>query len=272
MEGYQIYLNKGIEMVMDYGPRLLMAIVVLIVGRWVIRRIIDLVDKGMDRSFVDESLQKFVMSLLGATLKVLLLVSIATMVGIETTSFVAIIGAAGLAVGFALQGSLANFAGGVLILLFKPFKVGDVIKTQGYSGRVAEIQIFNTVLKTFDHQTIIIPNGRISGECLVNYSHEDRLCMVLTFGVGYGDDMKKTKAVLERLVDREARFLKEPAPRVLLSELADSAVNFTIHAWCQTDDYWPAYYDMHEKVKLTFDAEGISIPFPQHDVHLYQKK
>ena len=271
MEGYQVYLNKAIEMIMGYGPKVIMAIVVLIVGRWVIRRIIDLVDKGMDRSHVDESLQKFVMSLLGVTLKILLLVSIATMIGIETTSFVAIIGAAGLAVGFALQGSLANFAGGVLILLFKPFKVGDVIQTQGYSGRVAEIQIFNTVLKTFDHQTIIIPNGKISGESLVNYSHEDKLCMVLTFGVGYGDDMKKTKAVLRQLVDSETRFHKDPAPRVLLSELGDSAVSFTIHAWCHTDDYWPAYYDMHENVKLTFDAEGISIPYPQQDVHLFQK-
>ena len=192
------------------------------------------------------------------------------MIGIETTSFVAIIGAAGLAVGLALQGSLANFAGGVLILLFKPFKVGDVVETQGYLGKVHEIRIFNTVMKTFDNKTIIIPNGAVSGSSIVNFSTEPQRRVDMTFGIGYGDDIKKAKQILQNLVDADSRILKEPAPQIALSELGDSSVNFVVRVWCEAAEYWNIYFEMQEKVKMTFDQEGISIPFPQRDVHLYQ--
>jgi small conductance mechanosensitive channel len=194
------------------------------------------------------------------------------MVGIATTSFVAILGAAGLAIGLALQGSLANFAGGVLILLFKPFKVGDYIEAQGYSGTVNEIQIFNTILKSLDNKTIIIPNGNLSNDCITNYSTEPLRRVDFVFGIGYEDDIKKAKEVLLTIIKSDSRVLKEPEPFVSIGELGDSSVNFTVRVWCNKEAYWDVYFDMFEKVKLEFDKQGISIPFPQRDVHLYQTK
>lgn len=270
MENTQNYLNKAVELIMVYGPKLILAIVVLFLGLWIIKFIKKMVTKSLEKSKVELSLQKFLNSLISALLKVLLFISVASMIGIATTSFVAIIGAAGLAVGLALQGSLANFAGGVLILLFKPFKVGDVVETQGFLGKVHEVRIFNTIMKTFDNKTIIIPNGAVSGGSIVNFSTEPQRRVDMTFGIGYNDDIKKTKAILQNLVDADNRILKDPAPQIALKELGDSSVNFVVRVWCEAAEYWNIYFEMQENVKLTFDQEGISIPFPQRDVHLYQ--
>ena len=271
MEQYQVYIDKAVELIMLYAPKLLLAIITLIIGLWVIKLVVKGMEKALDKSNVDESLKKFLGSLFGVILKILLLISVASMVGIETTSFIAIMGAAGLAVGLALQGGLANFAGGVLILLFKPFKVGDFIDAQGYTGSVREIQIFNTILKTPDNKTIIIPNGGLSSGNITNFSVEATRRVDMTFGIGYGDDLKKTKDVLNSIMNSDSRVLKDPAPMVVVSELADSSVNFSVRVWANAADYWGLFFDMQEKVKLEFDKQGISIPFPQQDVHLFKQ-
>jgi small conductance mechanosensitive channel len=271
MERSQHYIDRAVELIMAYGPKLLLAIVVLIIGLWIIKLVVKGIKKALVRSDVDESLMKFLCSLAGVLLKALLLISVASMIGIATTSFIAILGAAGLAVGLALQGSLGNFAGGVLILLFKPFKVGDVIEAQGHLGLVNSIQIFVTVLKTFDNKTIFIPNGPLSNGSITNYSTEPQRRVDMTFGIGYGDDIKKAKDILQKLVDGDGRILKDPAPMIALSELGDSSVNFVVRPWVKGADYWGVFFDMHEKVKLEFDKQGISIPFPQQDVHLFKE-
>jgi len=267
----QNYSQKLIDLAIQYGPKLLLAIVVLIVGLWIVKLLVKATNKAMERSGVEASLRKFLSTLFRVLLKVLLLISVATMLGIETTSFVAILGAAGLAVGLALQGGLANFAGGVLILIFKPFKVGDFIDAQGHAGVVSEITVFTTVLKTPDNKTIIIPNGALSNGSMVNYSTEEKRRIDMVFGIGYGDDISKAKQILRRIVDEDERVLKDPAPQIVVAELADSSVNFNFRVWCAGSDYWSIYFDMNEKVKLEFDKEGISIPFPQRDVHMYNQ-
>jgi len=252
-----------------YGPQALLAILTMIVGFWIIGFVVKFIHKGLVRSKVEVSLQKFLGSLVSVLLKVMLLISVASMLGIETTSFVAVIGAAGLAVGLALQGSLANFAGGVLVLLFKPYKIGDFIDAQGIMGTVKEIQVFNTVVKTPDNKTIIVPNGAISNGIITNFSTEATRRVDMTFGIGYDDDIQKAKGILARLISADDRVLQEPEPVVVLSELADSSVNFTVRLWCAAGDYWGIYFSMQEKVKEAFDKESISIPFPQRDVHIY---
>jgi len=265
------YLNKAIELVMEYGPKLILAILVLIIGLWIIKGIKKLVTKALQKGQVEISLQKFLVSMITVLLKVLLLISVASMVGIATTSFIAILGAATFAIGLALQGSMSNFAGGVLILLLKPFKVGDTIEAQGFLGKVHEIQIFNTIMKTFDNKMIFIPNGTLSNGNITNYSMEPIRRVDMTFGIGYGDDIKKTNEVLTRLIQEDSRILKDPAPLIAVSSLGDSSVNFAVKVWCDNAQYWDVYYDMQEKVKLTFDRENISIPFPQTDVHLFKE-
>ena len=192
------------------------------------------------------------------------------MIGIETTSLIAMLGAAGLAIGLALQGSLANFAGGVLILLFRPFKKGDVIEAQGYIGGVEEIQIFNTILKTPDNQRIIIPNGLLSNGCVKNINVEGTRRVDFVFGIGYDDDVVQAKAILMSLVEADERTLKDKGTDIWLGEHGDSSINLYLRPWVNSDDYWPYYFGMMEKVKLAFDKEGISIPYPQRDVHLHQ--
>lgn len=192
------------------------------------------------------------------------------MVGIETTSFIAVLGPAGLAIGFALQGSLANFAGGVLILLFKPFKAGDLIEAQGYIGTVREVQIFNTILTTADNRIVVIPNGALSSNSMVNINQESTRRVDLTFGIGYDDDIDLAKTTINNVIAKDERVLKDIDPLLVLSELADSSVNFTVRVWVNTPDYWGVYFAMHEQVKKEFDANGISIPFPQQDVHMHQ--
>lgn len=254
---------------LTYAPKLLLALVTLIVGLWLINKVVKTTLSKME-SNIDPTLHKFIGSLVSVGLKGLLLISVASMVGIATTSFIAVLGAAGLAIGLALQGSLSNFAGGVLILIFKPFKVGDLIQGGGHLGVVKEIQIFNTILTTADNRRVIIPNGVLSNNSLINVNVEPTRRVDFVFGIGYGDDIKKTKEILQRIADNDSRVLKDPAPTIVLSELADSSVNFTVRLWVSTADYWGVYFDTHEAVKVTFDAEGISIPFPQQDVHMHQ--
>ncbi|WP_432210353.1 mechanosensitive ion channel family protein [Marinobacter alkaliphilus] len=262
------WMDQAVALTMAYAPKVLLAIITLIVGMWLINRFVDVLDKKLGQK--DPTLNKFLCGLISALLKVMLLISVASMIGIATTSFIAVIGAAGLAVGLALQGSLANFAGGVLILIFKPFKVGDVIEAQGFLGSVVEIQILYTVVNTFDNRRIVIPNGSLSNASLVNMSaYETRRCD-MTFGIGYNDDIDKAKAICKRLIEEDERALKDPEPLIVVGGLGDSSVDLTVRAWTKSADLWPFYWDMQEKVKKAFDAEGVSIPFPQRDVHMYK--
>ena len=264
------YADQLIAMAVEWGPKVLLALVVLIIGLWIIKKVVQGVNAGLERSNTDATLAKFLGSMVSIILKVLLFVSVAGMVGIETTSFIAILGAAGLAIGLALQGSLANFAGGVLILLFRPYKVGDFIDAQGVSGSVAEIQIFNTVIRTPDNKRIIVPNGAISNGIITNFSAEATRRVDMVFGIGYDDDIGKAKATLKRILSEDERIHADPEPFVVVSALADSSVNFTVRVWVDAANYWGVFFDTTEKVKLVFDQEGISIPYPQQDVHIHQ--
>ncbi|MCB2213622.1 mechanosensitive ion channel [bacterium] len=268
LTGFMQHIWEGAAV---YLPKVVLALVTLIVGFWIIGAILRGMRKGLNARQMDPSLGKFLSSLIGVLLKLTLLIMVATMVGVQTTSLVALVGAAGLAVGLALQGSLANFAGGVLILMFKPFKVGDYIEAGGFAGSVNEIQIFQTILKTPDNVTIIIPNGSLSNGNIKNYSTEPKRRCDFEFGIGYGDDIAKTKAVLQKLVSADERALTDPAePFIAVKAHGDSAVVIVMRVWVEAANYWPFFFDTMEKVKVTFDAENISIPFPQRDVHMIQ--
>ncbi len=262
--------DQALALIMAYAPKFVLAIVTLAVGLWLINRFVGVLDKKLGAK--DPTLNKFLCGLLNIIFKVMLLISVASMIGIATTSFIAVIGAAGLAIGLALQGSLGNFAGGVLILIFKPFKVGDTIEAQGFLGAVAEIQILYTVVNTFDNRRVVIPNGSLSNDTLVNVSIYDKRRCDMTFGIHYDDNIDKALAILRRLFDEDERSLKDPEPRICVGGLGDNSVDLMFRAWVATDDLWPYYWDMHEKVKKAFDAEGITIPFPQRDVHVYKSE
>jgi small conductance mechanosensitive channel len=257
-------------LIINYGLKILLALVVLIIGLWIIKIIMNAIVKNMAKRDVDPSLRVFLKSLLGALLKIMLIISVISMLGVEMTSFVAILAAAGLAVGMALSGTLQNFAGGVMLILFKPFKVGDVIDAQGYIGSVKEIQIFNTILKTPDNKTVILPNGGLSTSAMTNFSTEAQRRVDFVFGIGYGDDIDKARAVIDGLIAKDDRIFKDPAPFIAVSELADSSVNFVVRVWADAANYWGIHFDLIENVKKAFDKEGISIPFPQTDVHVHQ--
>lgn len=261
------FVDQGIALIMTYTPKVVLAIITLVVGLWLINRFVGVLDRKLGER--DPTLNKFLCGLIGAVLKILLLISAASMIGIATTSFIAVIGAAGLAIGLALQGSLANFAGGVLILIFKPFKVGDTIEAEGFLGAVAEISILYTVVNTFDNRRIVIPNGSLSNATLVNVSIYDKRRCDMTFGIHYDDDIDKAKAICKRLFEEDERSLMDPPPRICVGSLGDNSVNIMFRPWVATDDLWPYYWDMQEKVKKAFDAEGLTIPFPQRDVHVY---
>ncbi len=271
MERLDGYMERVKELAVVYGGKILLAIVVLIIGLWLIKRMMKLVDRTMNKRDVDPSLKPFLRTIIAALFQILLFITIASMVGVEMTSFVAVLGAAGLAVGLALQGSLANFAGGVLILLLKPFKVGDFIDNGTHSGTVREIQIFYTYLTTVSNQEVIIPNGDLSNNSVTNYSFHDTRRLDMTFGIGYDDSIDKAKSILERLVKEDDRILAEPELVIFIEALADSSVNFRVRAWAKNSDFWDIYNNFPEKVKKAFDAEGISIPFPQRDVHIFQE-
>ncbi len=270
MIDFQELLNEGLKQLFFYCPKLIVAVLTLVIGLWIINRLVKLVFKKIPESKMDISLKHFLKSIVVIGLKIMLWITVISMLGIKMTSFVAIFGAARLAVGLALQGSLANFAGGVLIMLFRPYKVGDYIEAQGHAGTVHIIQIFNTTLKTPDNKTIVIPNGNLSNSSLVNYSTEPKRRVDLTFGIGYGDDIKKAKEIMLGLINADNRILKDPVPQVAVSDLGDSSVNFVFRVWVNSTDYWNVNFDMKELVKMEFDKNDISIPYPQTDVHLYK--
>ncbi|RLD48226.1 MAG: mechanosensitive ion channel family protein [Bacteroidetes bacterium] len=268
MEKAQEILQWLNGLAMEYGLKLIGAIVVLIVGLWVIKAIMKGIRKTMEKRDMDESLKPFLLSMISMLLKIMLVISVLTMLGIQMTSFIAILGAAGLAVGMALSGTLQNFAGGVMILIFKPFKVGDFIEAQGYMGAVKEIQIFITILTTPDNKTVVIPNGGLSTGSLINYSAEPTRRVDWSFGIAYGDDFDKAKDVILNMLKTDERILTDPEPFVALGEMADSSVNITTRAWVKGEDYWGVFFDMNEKYYKEADKHGLSIPFPQLDVHM----
>jgi len=271
IEKIEHYMQMLGEMGLQFGVQFLLAIVVYFVGNFIIKRVLSLVGKGLENKKVEITLHRFLLSILSTLLKAIQIIILASMLGIQTASFIAILGAAGLAIGLALQGSLANFAGGVLILLFRPFKNGDAIKAQGYVGSVEEIQIFNTILKTFDNQRIIIPNGLLSNGCVTNINVNGTRRVDMVFGIGYDDDIAKAKALLRSLIEADERVLKDQPVDIWVGEHGESSVNLFVRPWANAEDYWGIYFEMMEKVKVEFDKAGISIPFPQRDVHIQQK-
>jgi small conductance mechanosensitive channel len=260
--------NQAWGLIMEYGPKILLAIITLIIGLWIIKKLAKLVGKAMNKGKTDDTLTPFVVNLVNWTLRILLFLSVGSMIGIETTSFIAIFSAATLAIGFALQGSLSNFAGGVILLIFKPYKVGDLVEVQGQMGTVKAIQLFNTILVNFQNQTIIIPNGTAAGNLMKNYTTEGILRVDLTAGVAYESDLKKTKEVLMKVLNDHPKVLKDPAPFVGLNEMADSSLNFVVRPYAKVEDYWDVYFQVNEQVKQALDDAKITIPFPQMDVHL----
>ncbi|WJG10437.1 mechanosensitive ion channel domain-containing protein [Aliiglaciecola sp. LCG003] len=268
----EMITEKSIELGMTYGPKLLLAIVILFLGFWMIGVMLKGVDKALDGAKIDVTLSKFLHSIISVILKLMLIIVFASMIGVETASLIAMLGAAGLAIGLALQGSLANFAGGVLILLFKPFKAGDVIESQGFLGRVKEIQIFNTIILTLDNKRVVIPNSLLSNGCVTNLFCEEKRRVDVTFGISYGDDIKKVKAILREIITADERVLEEPGFEIFVSAHADSSINILTRSWVKSEHYWAVHYDLFEKVKYAFDENDITIPFPQRDVHVFQGK
>ena len=273
MESIQPYLDKAIELSMAYLPKVVLAVVTLVVGFWIIKRVIKGMNRVLGHKAVDDTLQKFMTSFIDVLLKILLLVAVAGMVGVETTSFIAMLGAIGLAVGLALQGSLGNFAGGVLLLFFKPYRLGDIIEAQGYTGRVWDIQIFNTILITYDNQRIVIPNGLMSNGCIKNIFVEPQRRVDIEFGISYGDSIEQARAAIQSVIDNDDRILsgEQFDPNIFVSAHADSSINMLTRVWVNSEDYWPVYFGLFEQVKYAFDKAGITIPFPQRDVHLFQQ-
>lgn len=253
-----------------YGPRIIGAIAILVLGRIVVGIFTSVIGRLMTKSKVDETLSKFALSFTKITLLTFIAISSLNALGVQTTSFIAVLGAAGLAVAFAFQGSLSNFASGVILIIYRPFKSGDYIEAGGTIGSVESIQIFNTVLKTPDNKLVIIPNSKITGDNITNYSAMEMRRIDLVFGIGYDDDIKKAKETLEGIISEDDRILKDPAPLIAVSELADSSVNFAVRPWVKSKDYGAVKFDITEKVKTTFDEKHISIPYPQTDVHLHQ--
>lgn len=255
-----------------YGLKLLFALIILVIGSWAAKLAKRIVSRLLANRNVDPIITGFIGNFTYILLMVFVALAALGQLGVQTTSFVAVIGAAGLAIGLALQGSLANFAAGFLMILFRPFKKGDYIEAGGTAGIVDQIQVFTTILKTPDNRLVIVPNAKVMGDNITNYSAMDTRRMDLTFGVSYTDDIGKVKSVLQQIAESDERVLKEPAPQILLAELADSSVNFIMRVWVKSGDYWPFKFGTTEKVKLEFDKQGISIPFPQRDVHIHNQK
>jgi len=261
------YLKKFI----DFLPDLIAAIAILIIGFWIAKRMVVYIKKVMDKKEYDPALEGFLTTLVSWGLKILVVIVAISQVGIETTSLVAVLGAAGLAIGLALQGSLANFAGGVLIILLKPFRIGDWIEAQGVSGTVKEISLFYTKLNTFANQEAVIPNGSLANDNIINYTVNGKRKENLTFGISYDDDMKKAKEVLQQLVNEQEHILPEPAPQIIVSELGDSSVNFSVRYFANNDKFWDIHWYMIEEAKIRLEAAGMTIPYPQRDVYIYDQ-
>ena len=255
-----------------YGVKFAAALVILILGTWVSKLFRRIINRVMAKRNVEPTVGSFVSSLVYYALLAFVVLAALSQLGIQTTSFIAVLGAAGLAIGLALQGSLSNFAAGFLLVVFKPFKVGDYIEGAGTAGTVENIQIFNTQLKTPDNKTVIIPNAKLTADNIVNFATKGTRRVDMVFGIGYEDDIDKAKQILHELVQSDERIHKDPAAVIAVSELADSSVNFIVRPWVDAGDYWNVLLDMTENVKKRFDAEGISIPFPQRDIHVYEHK
>ena len=262
--------ESWLPVVLQYSGQLTLAVITLLVGWWLINTLTHKVSAVLDRRNVDRALHSFIGSLASIVLKVLLLVSVASMIGVETTSFIAVIGAAGLAIGLALQGSLANFAGGVLIMLFRPFRAGDWIEAQGVSGSVDSIQIFHTTLKTADNKVVIVPNGSLSNGHITNYSRESTRRVDINLGIDYSSDIKQAREVLLNIA-KDPRVHQDPTPAVVVTGLGDSAINLSLRIWVATPDFWPVTFAFTEQAKERLSEAGIGIPFPQRVVHLVQQ-
>ena len=270
MEDAQLWINKGIDFAVEFGPKLIGAILIYIVGSWVIKKLMKVLRKGMTAQEYDKSLQKFLLSLAKWALTIFLIITVISMLGVETTSFAALIAAAGLAIGLALQGSLSNFAGGVLLIIFKPYKIGDLIEAQDTLGVVKEIEIFTTKLVTPDNKLAIVPNGAMANGNIVNYTAEGKMRVDTVIGVGYDEDIKKTKEVLMEVLTSNPKVLQDPAPSVNVMELADSSVNFAVRPYCKPEDYWDVYFGTYENSKIALDKAGIEIPYP-HSVEIHKE-
>ncbi len=257
-----------IELATIYGLKVLSAVAIFIFGKWIAGMLIGVAQKVMRKSKVEETLVAFAGNILYALAMTFIVIAAMSQLGINTTSLAAVLAAAGLAIGLALQGSLSNFASGVLIIMFRPFKINDVVEAAGQLGTVEDISIFTTSMVTLDNKQVIIPNGSITSNNIINYSTKPERRVDLTVGVSYGDDLRKVKAVLEDVVAKDDRVLKSPAVQIAVSEMADNSVNLVVRPWVKNADYWNVYFSLTEAIKLRFDEEGISIPFPQRDLHL----
>ena len=260
-------VNKLIDLSVSFGSKLLVALLVFFIGRWIVKKLNRLVINILTKRHVEASLATFTKSLVSITLNFTLVIIIISVLGIETSSFIALFASAGVAVGMALSGNLANFAGGLIILLFKPFKVGDYVEVQGTGGTVKEIQIFHTILATPDNKMVYIPNGSLSSGAVTNFSRQATRRVDWTFGVDYGEDYDKVKAVIETILARDSRILTDPAPFIALHALADSSVNIVVRVWVESSDYWDVYFGINQAVYATFNEKGINFPFPQLTVH-----
>lgn len=269
MKTFESYLNLAIEKFFEYLPSVVGAIIAIFIGLWIIKFVTKKLRKILEKRDVDEAIRGFAISITNILLKLLLFVTIITKLGVETTSFAAIIGAAGLAIGLALQGSLSNFAGGVLIILLKPFRIGDFIEAQGTSGTVKDISLFYTIINTFGNQRVVIPNGQLSNNKVTNYSYEPTRRDSINIGISYGSDITKARQVLLELMGNNKDILKDPEPQVVVTELADSSVNLSVRFWATIDQFWDAHWFVLEHGKIELEAAGIQIPFPQRDVNLY---
>ena len=265
-------LGKLYDLAIVYGLRLVYAVIIFIIGKWISCLISKAISKIMKKANVDDLLCSFAKHLIYFTLLIFVIIASLNTLGIQTTSFIAVIGAAGLAIGFALQGSLSNFAAGVMLVLFKPFKVGDFIDGGSSAGVVQEIQIFNTIIRSPDNKKIIIPNSKITGDKIINYTDIDQRRIDLVFGISYDDDIKTAKETLEKVLSADKRILTDPKPVIAVSELGDSSVNLVCRPWVKPNDYWDVYFDILEKGKINLEKQGITIPYPQTDVHLFQNK
>jgi small conductance mechanosensitive channel len=272
MDKIDYYFQKVVDYLLEVGPNVLLALLTLIIGWIIINWLTRILKKGFSKSKLDPTLVPFFSNLFNWGLKVLLFISVASMIGIATTSFIAVLGAAGLAIGLALQGTLANFAGGVIILIFRPYKVGDLIEAQGYLGVVEEIQIFITKLSSPQNEAIILPNGAISNGSIKNYTQLGKRRIDIVIGISYSSDIQKARNVLVDLMRSHEKVLKDPGPSVSVLELADSSVNLGVRPWCDPNDYWDVFFDITENGKRVLEENGITIPFPQRDVHLFSEK
>ena len=261
--------NQLTELLSSFGISFFIALCILIIGRQAIKIIIKIISSALERSNTEDTVRIFVTNLLNTLLMIVVFIAAINQLGIQTTSIIAVLGAAGLAIGLALQGSLSNFAAGILIVIYRPYKVGDYIQADNHLGTVDDIQIFSTVLRTPDNKVVVVPNGSIMNGSIVNFSHQKERRIDIVIGCSYDDDIDKVKEVLADVLSKDERILKEPKPRIALSELADSSVNFIVRPWVKNSEYLDVLYSLLEEIKKRFDQEGISIPYPQSDVHIH---